>query len=344
MSTFQQHELVEHAERHAGDEGAGSDRMPTTTAAASAGSSTVGPGGGGRAATPSLGARSTTVSAARPPATDHSSSESRLTGMPSSRARSMFSAMPRTAMPASVRSRNHVSSGQHDGHDGQQQQVVAGERSRGRCRRSWSVSGVGTVGMTSGDARARSGRKMAMPPSSWARPMVADGQHEPGRVGEPADDEPLDERRRPRRRWRSRPAPACAQSSPCRRPGAAASAAAEAAHGAVGEVDDPGGAVGEHEPDGQQAGGRAEQGALEHDAQRAPCRGQAIVASARATTTPPTTSHAARFTGTPPGRPRGSRRRWYRVCRCRRRCPGLPLNGETASGSHQISRMSMTGV
>ena len=78
------------------------------TAAASAGSSTVGPATA-VSGTPSVGARRTTVSAARPPATDHSSSDSWLTGMPSSRARSMFSAMPRTAMPASVRSRNHDS-------------------------------------------------------------------------------------------------------------------------------------------------------------------------------------------------------------------------------------------
>ncbi len=144
--------------------------MPATTAAARAGSSTVGPATAA-IGTPSLGARSTTARAATPPAIDHSSSDSWLTGMPSSRARSMFSAMPRTAMPASEPSRNQVSPIRTIG--------TTASRSRSSpvivaaCTdHRWSPSIVSTLGIA-GLEFSHEGRKMAMPASSWARPIVA---------------------------------------------------------------------------------------------------------------------------------------------------------------------------
>ena len=124
------------------------ERMPTMTAAARAGSRTVGPATA-VSGTPSVGARSTTVRAARPPATDHSSSESWLTGMPSSRARSMFSAMPRTAMPASVRSRNHDSTARTIGTTASSSRSLP-VKVTGPTLTVESVSEVSTCGMNAG--------------------------------------------------------------------------------------------------------------------------------------------------------------------------------------------------
>ena len=147
-----------------------SDVMPVTTAAASAGSRTVGPDVTS-SAMPSLGTRIVTVRAARPPAIDHSSIDRRLTGMPSSRARSMLSAMPRTAMPASVRSRNQVSAASTTGTTARSARSLP-LNSTGSNSNLWRLSGVLSE-LTIGWPPSRSGRKIAAPPRAWARPTVA---------------------------------------------------------------------------------------------------------------------------------------------------------------------------
>jgi hypothetical protein len=85
----------------------GSDSIRATTAAARAGSSETGPWVTDTF-TPANGARSMNVRVARPPETAHTIVDSRRMGMPSSSARSAFSAAARTATPASVRSRNQA--------------------------------------------------------------------------------------------------------------------------------------------------------------------------------------------------------------------------------------------
>ena len=149
---------------------AGIDRMPVTTAAASAGSRIDGPAAASKL-TPWLGALSTTARAASPPAIDHSRSDSWLTGMPTRRARSMFSAMPRTAVPASVPLRNQTRPASTSGTTATSSRSLP-LKVTGSIVHCLSDSEVSKPGMRSA-APNQPGMNRAMPPSSWARPIVA---------------------------------------------------------------------------------------------------------------------------------------------------------------------------
>ena len=148
----------------------GSDAMPDTTAAASAGSSSAGPAAAsiGR---PCPGARSTTVRAANPPTMAHTIVESRRTGIPSSSARSVFSAMARTARPSSVRSRNQLRAASTTGTTATMSRSLPVSTS-GWISTCTSVSGVRNDG-TRGDRPNSIGTSISAPPRTWASPMVA---------------------------------------------------------------------------------------------------------------------------------------------------------------------------
>ena len=224
-------------------------------------------GGDVECVSPSDGARRTTVSAANAPTTVHSISDRRCTGMPSSRARSTFSAMPRSAMPASVRSRNHDNA-----------RATIGTTAS--SNRSLPVTITGSIAtrdvrqrrLERADERraapVRSGRNSAIPPSTWASPIVATVRTSRGAVEEPPDHQPLDDRAgraapvMTADRDAHRPRPPLAEEQPD------GEAAADAAHRAVGEVHDAGRAIREHEPDGEQARRRAEHRAEDDDTER----------------------------------------------------------------------------
>ena len=98
-----------------------------------------------------------------------------------------------------------------------------------------------------------------------------DGEDQAGGVGEPTDDGDLDQGADDQAEQGSgqeggpvRPAPRHEQVH--------RGQAGDAGHGAVGEVDDPVGPPDQDEPDGGEAGGRADDGAGEHDAERHPRR------------------------------------------------------------------------
>ena len=184
------------------------------------------------------------------PAITHTSVDSRRTGMPSSRARSELSATERTATPASVRRRNQPMATSTTG------TTMAISRSfplksTGKSSTWWALRGVVTPPTMEGP-RNQPGTSSWIPPKSWARPMVTTMTISRGaekkrqrmmkstkrpeggadQEGDPDADEPVDvvgqvELDGDRGRQR--------------------------AHGAVGEVDDPRGAVGQHQAEGQQA-------------------------------------------------------------------------------------------
>ena len=150
----------------------GIDSMRATTAAASAGSSTAGPAIAEGVA-PRNGARSTKVRAASAPARTHTTVVRLRTGTPSSRARSVFSAAARIAVPASEPRRNQASAPTTSG------TTAATSRwsplmTTGPSSKLVEVSGVSNA-PSSGDStpNTRRGIPSSRPPRSWARPMVA---------------------------------------------------------------------------------------------------------------------------------------------------------------------------
>ena len=109
------------------------------------------------------------------------------------------------------------------------------------------------------------GDEQGQPAEGLGQPDGGDGEDEAGGGAEPADDRHLDAHPQPHaqgdaQRGDDPPAPAQAEGE------AGGEGAARRAHGAVGEVDDPGRAVDEHQADGHEPGADAEGGALEHDA------------------------------------------------------------------------------
>ena len=100
-------------------------------------------------------------------------------------------------------------------------------------------------------------------------------------------------------------------------------------------------AVGEDEAHRQQAGGRPEQGALGHDAGGHGVGGDD--GGGRQDGAHEADEEVRALHGNTSGSPVGSSPSSQRVPTSSQ-VPGLPLNGDTASGSHQISRRSETGV
>ena len=169
-STFQSTSCLSTPRPTPAAKAAGSDDMPLSTAAARPGKRMVGPAAAS-SARPSLGARSTTVRAASPPVSAHSSRDSWVTGMPSSRARSMFSAMPRTAVPASVLRRNHTSAPNTAGTTATSSRSFPLNVEEATVI-SCEVRAVSNP-VTRASTPSQPGMKRAAPPSTWARPMVA---------------------------------------------------------------------------------------------------------------------------------------------------------------------------
>ncbi|MCO5316814.1 MAG: hypothetical protein M9942_00080 [Microthrixaceae bacterium] len=150
----------------------GMDSMRAMIAAARAGSSSAGP----RVtdgAMPRLGARSTSVSAANRPASAQTSVVSRRTGMPSRRARSVFSAAARMPWPARLRCMNHARAPTTTGTTARGNRSLPSRITGPSCTVS-ADSGVSKGATIRGTSpKARSASSSSMPPNSWASPIVA---------------------------------------------------------------------------------------------------------------------------------------------------------------------------
>ena len=234
----------------------GSDSKRATTAAARAGRNSPPAETNGLAGMPLRGAAVMATAAARTPARIHTSWVRRRAGMPSMTARSPFSAMPRTAMPASVRNRNHVSPASATG-------------TSDRARRSSPKNGVVPITCDASDSPVGNADDEGVGAEQVGHEDLHGGEHlqEPDRgdgddeprcvleapqqqIGQPAGDGAGDERNDDGHG----PRPVEVQV------GGGAELRGARSHGLVGEVHDPGGAVDEHEPDGQQpAGGSGEE-------------------------------------------------------------------------------------
>ncbi len=233
------------------------------TAAARAGSNRVGPAAAVNVK-PWDGAFTITVRAARAPAMIQTSVDNRLTGMPNNMARSELSATDRMATPASVRNRNQPSPMRTSG------TMMAIRRSSPSNSTGWML----TWNRVSGVGRPADQRRSVQPARDQQLDAPehlgqADGGHqhdEPRGVEEPehqdvhpgadeaADDQP--------RTQGDEPVPVLAHVE--HHP----DGAGQAAHGPVGEVDDPGGLVGQDQPQGQQPVDRPQLRPLQQQAER----------------------------------------------------------------------------
>ena len=148
----------------------GSDSMSATTAAARAGRRMATPAAASTGR-PSPGALSMTVRAARAPVMTHTREESRCTGKPRRKARSALSAMPRMARPPSVRSRNQVRAPSTRGTTAMSSRSLP-VRMTGSTATWTSLRPVAKLPTSLGES-SQPGRNSSMPPSTWARPMVA---------------------------------------------------------------------------------------------------------------------------------------------------------------------------
>ena len=148
----------------------GRDSMRAITAAARAGSSTAGPVLTAPGAIPVKGALRMKASAASPPASIQTIVVLRRTGIPRSRARSVFSAAARTAVPWSVRRRNQASASSTKG-------ATSTISISSPPRRFTPRSSSRSRGTANGPVRLTKSRALeptiSMPPSTWARPMLA---------------------------------------------------------------------------------------------------------------------------------------------------------------------------
>ena len=130
MSTFQRTTWSRMPRATPAAKARGRERSPATTAAASAGSMTCGPEEATERFSPSTATRSSDGQAASPPAIVHTSRESRWAGMPSSRARSPFSAMPRIGDAGVGAQQEPGQRAEDERHDDHQREVVAGDQQR----------------------------------------------------------------------------------------------------------------------------------------------------------------------------------------------------------------------
>ena len=150
----------------------GIDSIRATTAAARAGSSTAGPAIAAGVA-PRNGAFSTKVSAASVPARTQTNVVRLRTGTPRSRARSVFSAAARIAVPASDRRRNQASAPTTTGTTAATSRWSP-VRMTGPRVMVVEVRGVSNAPrMGDSTPKANLGMASSSPPSSCARPMVA---------------------------------------------------------------------------------------------------------------------------------------------------------------------------
>ena len=175
--------------------------------------------------------------------------------MPSSRARSELSATERTAMPASVRRRNQPRATSTTGTTMAMRRSFP-LKSTGKIRTWCALSGVVTPPTMEGPF-SQPGHEQLDPAEELGQADGDDHDDQP-RCGEeaPADDE-VDEQaqRRPDQQGdpdADEPVDVVGQVQ------LDGDRGRQRAHGAVGEVDDPRGAVGEHEAQGQQPVDRAE--------------------------------------------------------------------------------------
>jgi len=102
----------------------------------------------------------------------HTSVDRESTGMPMSRARSAFSAMPRTATPESVRNRNQLNRPSTTGTKASRSRSLPSMTTGKNVVICVDDSGVVKV-VTSALAPNIGGTRTCIPPSTWARPMVA---------------------------------------------------------------------------------------------------------------------------------------------------------------------------
>ncbi len=143
--------------------------MPAMMAAASAGRMSAGPAPAAMVM-PADGALKMLVRPARTPAITHTRVDSRRTGIPSSRARSELSATERTAMPASVRSRNQPRATSTTGTTMTMRRSFP-LKSTGKMRTWLALSGVVTPPTMEGPP-SQPGTSSWIPPNSWASPIV----------------------------------------------------------------------------------------------------------------------------------------------------------------------------
>lgn len=119
---------------------------------------------------PSIGAASIEPRPDSPAATIQLSRESRRTGMPSSRARSLESAAPRTAMPRSVRPKNHASPARTATTEPMAAMWSPVKTMGPTVTLTWN----GVVKVARGfRSENRGGRMIWTAPMSWATPSVA---------------------------------------------------------------------------------------------------------------------------------------------------------------------------
>ena len=156
----------------------------------------------GLAGRPFVGAFRTSTAAPSAPTSIHTSRDRRRTGMPRSMARSVFSAIDRTAVPESVRSRNHDSPASTMGAEREGHEVVGRQRRRPDHR--------AVLGQARGEPRheqrspcPEDATANCRPTKIWSNPTVATVTTSRGALPKRRSTRSTPAPRGPRRRWPS---------------------------------------------------------------------------------------------------------------------------------------------